>query len=118
MTRIANIILLNNSLNALSNTEEIQYSEIYMTAIENQAKIAKIYELENWKRQEVYCDEKDIGQWCISVGWVLSHQIKNGGNVVKARLCARGFEEIKDFPINSPSCSQIGAINIYLNSFK
>ena len=32
-----------------------------MTAIENEAKIDKINELESWKKQEVYCEEKSIG---------------------------------------------------------
>ena len=36
----------NSRVNTLPNTEEIQYSEIYMTAIENQANIAKMNELE------------------------------------------------------------------------
>ena len=58
-----------------------------MTAIENQANTAKMNELESWKKQEKYC-EKDIGQSCISLVWVLSHEIKNGENVTKARLCA------------------------------
>ena len=35
-------IMSNNSVNTLPNTEEIQYSEIYMTAIENQANITKM----------------------------------------------------------------------------
>ena len=39
-------IMSNSRVNTLPNTEEIQYSEIYMTAIENQANIAKMNELE------------------------------------------------------------------------
>ena len=35
-------IMSNSSVNTLPNTEEIQYSEIYMTAIENQANITKM----------------------------------------------------------------------------
>ena len=50
-------IMSNSSVNTLPNTEEIQYYEIYMTAIENQANIAKMNELESWKKQEVYCEE-------------------------------------------------------------
>ena len=104
-------IMSNSSVNTLPNTEEIQYSEIYMTAIENQANIAKMNELESWKKQEVYCEE-DTGQSCISVRWVLSRKIKNGENLTKARLCAQGFKEIKDFPTDSPCCSQIGVRSI------
>ena len=54
--------MLNSTVNTLPYTEEIQYSEIYMTAIENEANIAKMNEPESWKKQEVYCEEEDIGQ--------------------------------------------------------
>ena len=59
--------MLNTSVNTLPNTKEVQYSEIYVTAIENQAKIAKMNELESWKKQELYSEEEDIVQLCISV---------------------------------------------------
>ena len=38
----------NSSVNTLPNTKEIQYSEIYMAAIENQTNIEKLNELESW----------------------------------------------------------------------
>ena len=50
-------IMSNSNVNTLPITKEMQYSEIYMTAIENLANIAKINELESWKKQEVYCEE-------------------------------------------------------------
>ena len=43
----------NNSVNTLLNTKEIQYSEIYLTAIENQANIAKMNEVGSCKKQEI-----------------------------------------------------------------
>ena len=43
----------NNSVNTSPNTEEIQYSEIYLTAIENQANIAKTNEVGSCKKHEV-----------------------------------------------------------------
>ena len=49
----------------------------------------------------MYCEE-DTGQSCISVRWALSCKIKNGENG------AQDFEEIKDFPTDSPCCSRIG----------
>ena len=106
-------IMSNSSVNTLPNTEEIQYSEIYMMATENQTNIAKINELESWKKQEVYCEEEDIGQSCISVRWVSSCKIKKVEYVTKARPCACGFEEIKDFLTDSPCCSRIGAQSIF-----
>ena len=69
-----------------------------MPAIENQSNIAKMNELGSWKKQKVYCEEEDADQSCTSVRWGLSCKIKNGENVTKARLCAQGFKEIKDFP--------------------
>ena len=78
----------NSSVNTLPNTKEMQYSEIYMTAIENLANIAKINELGSWKKQEVYCEEEDTGRSCTSVRSVLNCKIKNRKNVTKARLCA------------------------------
>ena len=53
-------------------SEEIHYSEIYITEIENQSMNAKLLELENWKIQEVYIEEENIGQHCLSVRWVFS----------------------------------------------
>ena len=53
-------------------------------------------------------------QSCISVRWVLSHKTKNGENIMKARLCACGFKEIKDFPTDSPCCSWIGVWSIFV----
>ena len=103
----------NSCVSTLPNTEEIQYSEICMTAIENQTNIAKINELEIWKKQEVYREEEDIDQSWISVRWVLSRKIKNEEYVTKARLCTSSFEEIKDFPTGSPCCSQIGVRSIF-----
>ena len=47
-------IMSNSSVNTLPNTEEIQYSKIYKIAIKYQANIAKMNELESWKKQ-VYC---------------------------------------------------------------
>ena len=45
--------------------------------------------------------------------WVISKKVVDGGNFTRARLCARGFEELQDFPTDSPCCSQIGVRSIY-----
>ena len=70
-------------------------------------------ELASWKKQEVYCGE-DIGQSCISVKWVLSCKIKNGENVTKDRFYDCCFEEINNFPTDSPCCLQIGVRSIFV----
>ena len=60
----------------------------------------------------MYCEE-DIDQSYISVRWVLSLKSKNGENVTKARLCAPGFNEIKDFPTDSSCCSWTGVWSMF-----
>ena len=87
---------------------KILYSKIYLTELENQTMKPKMTELENWKKKEVYSEEEDMGQMSISLRWVLSWKVKNGENITKARLCANNFEEVKDFPTDSPCCSRIG----------
>ena len=67
-------------------------------------------------KQEVYREEEDMGQSSIWVRWVPSRKVKDGENIIKARLCARGFEEVKDFPTDSPCCSRIGIQTVYSNT--
>lgn len=50
---------------------------------------------------------------CISVRQVLSCKVKYGENINKARLCARGFKELKDLPRDSPCCSRIGVQSVF-----
>ena len=65
---------------------------------------AKIQELNNWVQNKVYDVVKDNGQKSISTRWVCT--IKNN-NEPKARLVARGFEDLESFdlPKDSPTCS-------------
>ena len=39
---------------------------------------------------------------------VISRNIVDGKNITKARLYARGFEKLQDFPTYSPCCSRKG----------
>lgn len=66
---------------------------------------AKLDELQNWKLNNVYEEIENKGQEKISVRWVVTEKV-DGENIVKARLCARGFEEIQDFRKDSPTCSK------------
>ena len=100
-------------INKDNNVEEVYCSSIYLTELEKQVCEAKSKELNNWKQQNVYKEEKDAGQQCISVRWVITRKIVNGENITKARLCARGFEEIQDFPKDSPCCSRIGIRTLF-----
>lgn len=68
---------------------------------------AKQTELDNWKKNSV-CDEvKDEGQKCISTRWVCTLKETSDGVVPKARLVARGFEEIntEELQKDSPTCA-------------
>ena len=77
-----------NATNPQTNTKEVLCSKIYLIELENQTTEAKMAELGNWKKQNVYREEEDMGQSCISVRWVLSQKVKNGQNITKARLFA------------------------------
>ena len=70
-------------------------------------KRAKLQELANWKSQQVYVEEEDRGQRCLSVRWVLTPKMIDNVVSTKARLCARRFEENQDFCTDSPTCSRI-----------
>ena len=80
-----------------SEAAEIQREEIHK---------AKLKELSDWKSHDVYKSVKDIGQKQISTRWVISKKIENEQVITKARLVARGFEEIQDFRKDSPTCSK------------
>ena len=66
---------------------------------------AKKSEIENWKNNNVYEETVDKGQCTISTRWVVTEKIKDGLNIIKARLVARGFEEnTDDINTYSPTC--------------
>ena len=72
-----------------------------------------IQELESWRKREAYSKEEDLGQSCISVRWVITQKFKNGESFIKARLCTRGFEEMNNFPTDTPCCSRISVRLIF-----
>ena len=68
---------------------------------------AKVKELENMKSNHVFEEVEYTGQKTISSRWVYTEKYKEGEQVVKARLVARGFEEKeKDLLTESPTCSK------------
>ena len=107
-----------NATNPQTNTEEVLCSKIYLAELENETMEAKMTELENWRKQEVYRQEEEKEQSCISVRWVLSRKVKNRENITKARLCARGFEEVKDFPTDSVLLKNQYLHNLYSDYLK
>ena len=69
--------------------------------------IAKDLEIRNWQDNEVFVEVVDVGQPTISTRWVVTEKVKDGQDVVKARLVARGFEEdFSDSRKDSPTCSK------------
>ena len=90
-----------------NNTENITY-DTFMVKDENEVHKAKMSELQQWKEQNVYNEVEDEGQNTISLRWVVQPKTIEGKTCIKARLCARGFEEEQPFRTDSPTCSREG----------
>ena len=97
--------LNDNTPNDIS--EEIYLADTYMTEAEKCKLDAKLIEIENWIKQNVYIEENYIGQSCISTRWVITKKVLDGDKT-KARLYARGFEETQKFGTDSPCWTRIG----------
>ena len=95
-----------NTTNDIS--EEIYLADTYMTEMEKCQVDAKLIELENWNKQNVYNEENRIGQSYISTRWVITKKEIDEETITKARLCAGGFEETQEFRTDSPCCTRIG----------
>ncbi len=61
----------------------------------------------NWYKNNVFEDVDDAGQKCVSTRWVCSLKEAPNGIMPKARLVARGFEElnIHELQKDSPTCA-------------
>ena len=84
--------------------EEVLYTAINSTEILD----AKKCELEKWVEYGVYTEVNDVGQSAITTRWVLTEKPSSStGNIIKARLVARGFEEkATDVRTDSPTISK------------
>ena len=49
---------------------------------------------------------EDNGQECLTVRWVITPKVINGKPSLKARLCAKGYHELKDFRTDSHTCAK------------
>ncbi len=67
---------------------------------------AKQSELENWKSFDVYEEVLDQGQPRMSTRWVVTEKVNDERKVIKARLVARGYEEERDVPSDSPTAGK------------
>ena len=83
------------SLNEQTDDEAIVHETLISTNKAKQLE-AKLKELSQWEQGLVYEEIDDKGQERISLRWALKEKINdNGSKFIKARLCARGFEELK-----------------------
>ena len=97
-----------NDQNLVTDTTEIHFNEFYLCGVMEDHKRAKLQELANWKSKQVYVEEEDRGQICLSVRWVLTPKMIDKVVSTKARSCTHRFEENQDFHTHSPICSRIG----------
>jgi transposase InsO family protein len=91
-------------------------SKVMLTNTDKTAKVtAKNIELQSWKRNNVYTEVNDDDQYAITTRWIMTTKEINGDFTVKARLVARGFEDIHNQGQNdSPTCAK-DSIRIALN---
>ena len=81
--------------------------EINITSFTDMSMLeAKMKEIDNWKRFNVFDEVIDSGQDKISTTWVGTEKLVNGEKVVKARLVARGFEEYGWIQVDSPTAAK------------
>ena len=87
-------------------------NEVWLSIEVNKQEVinAKEKEIENLIKNDVYEKVDDEGQKAISCKWVITDkETSDGGRKVKARLVARGFEEMLiDKRVDSPTCSRQG----------
>ena len=83
-------------------------SEVLYTNVDKTAKAnAKSIELQNWKDNKVYTEVQDEDQYAITTRWITTTKEVEGNFIVKARLVARGFEDIHNQGKNdSPTCTK------------
>lgn len=89
---------------------EIDDSPQEITLVTNNSEVlsAKSRELQSWIDNSVYTEIPNEGQETMSLRWVVTPKIIDGQPSVKARLVARGFEEVQNFKTDSPTCSKEG----------
>ena len=88
--------------------DKVQTHQILITKSSGDTLHAKLKELNERKKEQVYIDKKDKGQDCKSLRWVLKEKLVDDNKIIKARLHGRGFEEAQDFRKDSPTCSRRG----------
>ena len=93
-----------NDLNTNEPIPEPEEDNVMVVA-NTQFHTAKMKELDSWKQNNVYTIVRNEGQKCISTRWICSMKSTPDGFVPKARLVARGFEELNVTQKDSPTCA-------------
>ena len=88
--------------------DEHQTKDILIAQSKEDINKAKEHELDQWKERNVYIEEEDTGQPCISLRWVITEKIINDRKCPKTRLDTWAFEEEQSFRTDSPTCSREG----------
>ena len=79
--------------------------EVLVTSSQSDYKEEMENELQNWKKLNVYDEVDNEGQDFITVRWVYSEKEVGEKKVRKARLVARGYQEVLEKPTDSPTCN-------------
>ena len=83
---------------------EVLYTIVPVSEHETSAvKDAKRKEIENWEHFNVFEKVENKGQKSITTTWVITGSVQADSIKTKARLVARGFEEEKEIPVDSPT---------------
>ena len=101
----------NNIINATllsKSTDEFLVCQTLLGEAVDAVTVAKGKELSTWIEQGVYEEVEDVGQDYVSTRWVITEKTSEESQqvVLKARLCARVFEEEQNFRTDSPTCSR------------
>ena len=67
---------------------------------------ARVKQLQEWTKFDVYDEVEDIGQERIHGGWVDVYKEVSGKTIVKSRFVARGYMEKNDIQSDSPTVSK------------
>ena len=92
-------------------TDKILVNKTYVTQVNHEILNAKEKGLQSWRSEKIFDEIENNGQLTISVCWVLKQKLVDGKCSTKARLSARGFEEVESFNNESPTCSR-GSVHV------
>ena len=86
--------------------DKVVVNDILQLQVDEETTKAKERELRSRVDEGVFKEVADNGQHCMTTRWVIKPEVIDGKQSVKARLCARGFEETQDFRTDSPTCTR------------